>query len=423
MHSRTLSLPLSLLHVMCCASSGPQVFRIGNLVYMSDVKCIPHAVRPYFAGSDVVVMDVLAADEDDKGVHPSHFKFREAVDEIRSGFGGACTPAAVWCVGMSHKLAHDDVDPMFERAGLPQVKAAWDGQHVPFTLNDGSVGRLGVATVPATVHAADRIDGVPAEVYTTVLQPPCPPFNNLGSKLAGVHVELAACARPVRLPPVELIGDKIKLRHYNADTDAAALYAVSNGTPCFGHDAYDQDEKIWKYMPRGPHHSQEELIRSMDVILQAPDCGAVFTLIDKATDAIVGSITLMAHVPEALRVEIGAVWCSPAYQGSFAIKESVYLLLRYAFETLQYRRVEWKCHMHNVRSRKAAVKFGFRFEGIFRNHMMFKGTVRHTAWFAMTGEDWFGDHDGTGTAATARGVKAAYLSLLDAETQAYYAKS
>jgi RimJ/RimL family protein N-acetyltransferase len=68
--------------------------------------------------------------------------------------------------------------------------------------------------------------------------------------------------------------------------------------------------------------------------------------------------------------------------------ESIYLLLKHSFESYQARRVEWKSDARNDRSRAAALRLGFQFEGIFRQHMIVKGQNRDTAWFAMTDGDW-----------------------------------
>ena len=88
------------------------------------------------------------------------------------------------------------------------------------------------------------------------------------------------------------------------------------------------------------------------------------------------------------RIEIGHIWYVPAAQRTRANTEVAYLLLRRAFEELGYRRVEWKCDASNARSRTAAERLGFTFEGIFRQHMIVKGRNRDTAWFSMLDAEW-----------------------------------
>src|SRR5258705_2424614 len=87
-------------------------------------------------------------------------------------------------------------------------------------------------------------------------------------------------------------------------------------------------------------------------------------------------------------IEVGHILYSPALQRTPLATEAQYLLARYAFETLGYRRYEWKCDALNAPSRRAALRFGFAFEGIFRNHMIVKGRSRDTAWFAMIDAEW-----------------------------------
>jgi RimJ/RimL family protein N-acetyltransferase len=101
-----------------------------------------------------------------------------------------------------------------------------------------------------------------------------------------------------------------------------------------------------------------------------------------------GLAALMSIRPDMRVIEIGHIMLAPALQRSALATEAQFLLARYVFETLGYRRYEWKCDALNGRSRRAALRLGFAFEGIFRNHMIVKGRSRDTAWFAMTDADW-----------------------------------
>jgi RimJ/RimL family protein N-acetyltransferase len=88
------------------------------------------------------------------------------------------------------------------------------------------------------------------------------------------------------------------------------------------------------------------------------------------------------------RLELGHIWYVPDAQRGRANTETAYLLLRQAFDVWGYRRAEWKCDALNERSRAAALRLGFTFEGVFRQHMIVKGRNRDTAWFAMLDADW-----------------------------------
>src|SRR5437016_9289791 len=95
------------------------------------------------------------------------------------------------------------------------------------------------------------------------------------------------------------------------------------------------------------------------------------------------------EIRPAMRVvEVGNIVYSPALQRTPLATEAQYLLARHAFETLGYRRYEWKCNALNAPSRRAALRFGFIFEGLFRQHMIVKGRSRDTAWFSMLDSEW-----------------------------------
>jgi RimJ/RimL family protein N-acetyltransferase len=112
-----------------------------------------------------------------------------------------------------------------------------------------------------------------------------------------------------------------------------------------------------------------------------------YAIVDKAGRAL-GLATLMSARPDMRVIEVGHVMLGPSLQRSPLATEAQFLLARYCFEMLGYRRYEWKCDALNAASRRAALRLGFAFEGIFRNHMIVKGRNRDTAWFAMTDADW-----------------------------------
>jgi RimJ/RimL family protein N-acetyltransferase len=110
--------------------------------------------------------------------------------------------------------------------------------------------------------------------------------------------------------------------------------------------------------------------------------------LDAASDAPSGYCSLM-RIESAHRViEVGNILYLPSLQRTVGATEAMYLLARYVFDELGYRRYEWKCDANNAPSRKAALRFGFTFEGIFRQHMIVKGKSRDTAWFSMLDAEW-----------------------------------
>jgi RimJ/RimL family protein N-acetyltransferase len=101
-----------------------------------------------------------------------------------------------------------------------------------------------------------------------------------------------------------------------------------------------------------------------------------------------GLASYLRITPEFGVIEIGHIWFGTPLQRTSAATEAIYLLARNAFDALGYRRLEWKCNALNTASRRAAERFGFTFEGVFRNHMVVKGRNRDTAWYAITDADW-----------------------------------
>jgi RimJ/RimL family protein N-acetyltransferase len=112
-----------------------------------------------------------------------------------------------------------------------------------------------------------------------------------------------------------------------------------------------------------------------------------YAIVDKS-GRTVGVFTLLEIRPAMRNVEVGHVVYSPALQRKPLATEAQYLLAKYAFETLGYRRYEWKCNVLNGSSYNAALRLGFSYEGLFRQHMVVKGRSRDTAWFAMLDGTW-----------------------------------
>jgi RimJ/RimL family protein N-acetyltransferase len=111
-------------------------------------------------------------------------------------------------------------------------------------------------------------------------------------------------------------------------------------------------------------------------------------VIDKATGRAEGRQALMRIDPVHGAIEIGHVLWGPAIARTRVATEALFLSAAYVFDTLGYRRFEWKCNDHNEPSKRAARRFGFTFEGVFRQHMVAKGRNRDTAWFSMLDSEW-----------------------------------
>lgn len=201
-------------------------------------------------------------------------------------------------------------------------------------------------------------------------------------------------ARRERLPrrpaDVTLEGARAILRPLDLARDGEALHAVSSGEPCVRGDrrvdAYDPDALVWRWMAGGPFATASELCAWLAPQVAAPDVLAL-TVVDRGCGAPVGVATFMANQPQHLKVELGSIWYGPISQGTGIAREATHLMLAHAFG-LGYRRVEWKCDARNERSRRAALSYGFSFEGIQEAHYIVKGDNRDTAWFRMLDREW-----------------------------------
>jgi RimJ/RimL family protein N-acetyltransferase len=175
-----------------------------------------------------------------------------------------------------------------------------------------------------------------------------------------------------------LRGSRVLLRPLDPAVDAQPLHASTEADPT-----------IWTYLPDGPYRSSEELGRTL--AQEAGAEGYVFYAIEPtAAGHALGQAAYMRIEPSMGAIEIGNIWLAPELQRTTAATEAIYLLARHAFDDLGYRRLEWKCDSLNANSRRAAERFGFRFEGIFRKHMVRKGRNRDTAWFSITDGEWPG---------------------------------
>jgi RimJ/RimL family protein N-acetyltransferase len=143
---------------------------------------------------------------------------------------------------------------------------------------------------------------------------------------------------------------------------------------------------LWDYMPRGPFLDLSDFQSYIHDCANSKDV-SFWAIRDRKTNQIVGHTSFLRIDPSNATVEIGNIMYSPSLQKTVAASEVWFLLAQRAF-TCGFRRLEWKCNARNEPSRRAALRFGHEFEGVFRQHMIVKGKNRDTAWYAILDGDW-----------------------------------
>jgi RimJ/RimL family protein N-acetyltransferase len=189
----------------------------------------------------------------------------------------------------------------------------------------------------------------------------------------GPAVDPTPSERPA---PVTLTGRYVQIEKLDVAKHAEGLWR-----------ALKDDDRVWVYLAYGPFKDFATFEAWLDERAVSLD-PYFYAILDRATGTPVGQFTLMEIRPAMRVIEVGNVLYSPALQRTAAATEAQYLLARHAIDTLKYRRYEWKCNALNEPSRRAADRFGFTFEGIFRQHMIIKGANRDTAWYSIIDSEW-----------------------------------
>lgn len=195
---------------------------------------------------------------------------------------------------------------------------------------------------------------------------------------------------PEKPAPITLIGKYVYLEPLVITQDAQPLFDVSNGSPITMRErsinSYDVDALIWRYMFDGPFDTLEDFEACLSTYVHTSN-GLCLCVFDIQSNRQIGVANFINNSPTHLKIELGGIWYSPIVQGTQANTEATYLMLKHAF-SLGYRRLEWKCDSNNGRSRQAALRMGFKFEGIQQNHMIVKGGNRDTAWYRIIDTEW-----------------------------------
>ncbi|TCK75291.1 GNAT family N-acetyltransferase [Acidipila rosea] len=191
----------------------------------------------------------------------------------------------------------------------------------------------------------------------------------------GPLIDTAPARRPQR---TTLTGRLVTLAPLDPAAHGEALYLGSHGA---------EKEQLWRYLGDGPYPDRAAFDASLARKAASAD-PLFFTILDKAAGLPAGYATYLRIEPTHRVIEVGNILYLPTLQRTAGATEAMYLMARHAFEDLGYRRYEWKCNALNEPSRRAALRLGFSFEGLFRQHMIVKNRNRDTAWFSLLDTEW-----------------------------------
>ena len=198
--------------------------------------------------------------------------------------------------------------------------------------------------------------------------------------------------RPIGNAPVASgsWGADFKKHLHGRLTRVMPVYARRDAVDAFDASwSGDDPAGIWNFMQYGPFHELEDMLVRLEHCEKSDD-PAYMVFRETGSRKIGGMGSYLSLRPGVGAVEIGHIWFGRDWQRTFFATEALSLMMHQVMDKLAYRRIEWKCNALNLASRRAALRLGFRFEGIFLNHMITKGYSRDTAWYSITDGEWPG---------------------------------
>jgi RimJ/RimL family protein N-acetyltransferase len=196
-----------------------------------------------------------------------------------------------------------------------------------------------------------------------------------GTVSVGARVDFRPAKRPQRM---KLEGRVVSV---------VALDPLVHGDSLFEGTHGAVNDHLWRYLFEGPFATRAAFDSHLEQKARSED-PLFFTILDKASGDAVGHAAYMRIEPAQRVIEVGSILYTSRLQRTIGATEAMYVMARHVFEDLGYRRYEWKCNALNAPSRRAGLRLGFTFEGVFRQHMIVKGCNRDTAWFSMLDSEW-----------------------------------
>jgi RimJ/RimL family protein N-acetyltransferase len=200
-------------------------------------------------------------------------------------------------------------------------------------------------------------------------------YNDLGQPIGFPVPNWTPRAQPPRTP---MEGRFCRVEVLDPERHATEIYEANTA---------DKDGRSWTYMGYGPFANFADYRAWADAAAKSSD-PLFHAIVDRTTGKAFGIASYLRIDAQVGVIEVGHIHYSPALQRTSAATDAMYLMMRRAFDELGYRRYEWKCDALNAPSRRAALRLGFRYEGIFRQATMYKGRNRDTAWYSVIDREW-----------------------------------
>jgi RimJ/RimL family protein N-acetyltransferase len=199
--------------------------------------------------------------------------------------------------------------------------------------------------------------------------------NDQGQPIGAAVPGWSPCPAP---PRTAMEGRFCRVEPLDPARHAADLFAANSA---------DAEGRLWTYLPYGPFAALEDYTAWMESTCLGDD-PLFHAIMDQRSGKALGVASYLRITPAQGVIEVGHINYSPALQRSPAATEAMFLMMARVFDELGYRRYEWKCNALNEGSRRAALRLGFSFEGIFRQAVVSKGHNRDTAWFSILDSEW-----------------------------------
>ncbi|HET7845656.1 MAG TPA: GNAT family protein [Xanthomonadales bacterium] len=201
------------------------------------------------------------------------------------------------------------------------------------------------------------------------------PVDRFGQPIGEAVPGFTPPARPPRTP---MRGTCVDVEPLDLDRHVPSLFRAQ---------AEDRDGRRWTYLAY-EQPATESAYREFLASISGGDDPLFHAIVDRASGDAVGLATYLRIEPKQGSIEVGHLNFSPRLSRTRGATEAIFLLMRRAFDELGYRRFEWKCDALNAPSRRAAERFGFTFEGVFRQATVYKGRNRDTAWYSILDREW-----------------------------------